>query len=131
VSNVHTGHCCIQHGCKYGDEEQCPVATGTERQDHPCEFCSMDAEPGQRRRIEVQFKNRKGDWQVAILQTAIGRGIYRNTWLSFAEGEAENPYADAYENGRKYQADNPDAELRVIEIVETVLSNLTAMVVED
>jgi len=36
--NVHTEHCCFEHGCKYGDED-CPVATGLQKQSYPCECC--------------------------------------------------------------------------------------------
>jgi len=35
---VHRTHCCIAHGCKYGDND-CPVALGEILQDHLCEFC--------------------------------------------------------------------------------------------
>lgn len=38
---VHTSHCCIWHGCKYGDED-CPVALGRARQEHVCQVCSED-----------------------------------------------------------------------------------------
>ncbi len=40
-SGVHRTHCCILHGCKYGDND-CPVYTGIIKQDHPCEDCSYD-----------------------------------------------------------------------------------------
>jgi hypothetical protein len=45
VSNegVHRTHCCIKHGCKYGDED-CPVANGSIKQDHDCEYCYMEKE---------------------------------------------------------------------------------------
>ena len=26
--NVHTEHCCAKHGCKYGEEDTCPVWLG-------------------------------------------------------------------------------------------------------
>lgn len=35
---VHAGHCCVSHGCKYG-EEDCPVEHGKVKQYHPCEEC--------------------------------------------------------------------------------------------
>jgi hypothetical protein len=35
---VHQTHCCVEHGCKYG-EMDCPVALGTVTQDYPCEDC--------------------------------------------------------------------------------------------
>jgi len=41
---VHAGHCCEKHGCKYGDDDVCPVATGDVEQHHPCEWCSAEEE---------------------------------------------------------------------------------------
>jgi hypothetical protein len=38
MKNVHTEHCCVIHGCKYG-EEDCPVATGKQKQSYLCENC--------------------------------------------------------------------------------------------
>lgn len=38
ISNHHTTHCCIIHGCKYC-EEDCPVATGKVQQEYSCEDC--------------------------------------------------------------------------------------------
>lgn len=35
---VHQTHCCIIHGCKYGDED-CPVESGEIEQDYDCEDC--------------------------------------------------------------------------------------------
>lgn len=41
VKDVHTEHCCIHHGCKYGDED-CTVTTGKAPQSFPCEYCGED-----------------------------------------------------------------------------------------
>lgn len=38
---VHTEHCCIIHGCKYGDED-CPVVSGEKSQSYLCESCSEE-----------------------------------------------------------------------------------------
>ena len=38
---VHRTHCCVLHGCKYGDKD-CPVSGGTLEQDYPCEDCTND-----------------------------------------------------------------------------------------
>lgn len=38
---VHQGHCCVTHGCKYGDDD-CPVVNKIVVQDFPCEDCSYD-----------------------------------------------------------------------------------------
>lgn len=35
---VHISHCCLMHGCKYGDED-CPVVTGEAVQEYTCESC--------------------------------------------------------------------------------------------
>jgi len=40
---VHRTHCCLKHGCKYGNRE-CPVEAGTVVQAHPCEWCQEVAE---------------------------------------------------------------------------------------
>jgi len=39
--NVHTEHCCIEHGCKYSHDD-CPVVAGKMRQSHKCETCHFD-----------------------------------------------------------------------------------------
>jgi len=38
---VHRTHCCVAHGCKYGDRN-CPVETGRIQQDYTCEYCDHD-----------------------------------------------------------------------------------------
>lgn len=38
---VHVSHCCVLHGCKYGDKT-CPVVKKKYRQDYPCEDCEHD-----------------------------------------------------------------------------------------
>lgn len=39
-AGVHVTHCCLDHGCKYGDDASCPVANGTMVQRYPCEECN-------------------------------------------------------------------------------------------
>jgi len=36
---VHRTHCCIKHGCKYGDRD-CPVVLGKVLQEYLCEDCN-------------------------------------------------------------------------------------------
>ncbi len=36
---VHESHCCVKHGCKYGQDD-CPVETGVTKQEYTCETCS-------------------------------------------------------------------------------------------
>jgi len=38
MKTVHTEHCCIIHGCKYGDNN-CPVELGNIKQTFLCEEC--------------------------------------------------------------------------------------------
>ena len=39
-TDIHTEHCCIIHGCKYGEEEtSCTVWNGLKRQSCPCDRC--------------------------------------------------------------------------------------------
>jgi hypothetical protein len=35
---AHVRHCCVDHGCKYGDDD-CPVERGRIEQEYPCERC--------------------------------------------------------------------------------------------
>jgi len=42
--NVHRSHCCVIHGCKYGDDENCPVVTKKYGQVHPCMDCEEENE---------------------------------------------------------------------------------------
>ncbi len=40
---THKSHCCVRHGCKYG-EPDCPVASGEIEQLYDCEECAWDTE---------------------------------------------------------------------------------------
>ena len=53
---VHTEHCCILHGCKYGDE-YCPVESGNKRQSFLCESCNYMWEntPEENKELEEQI----------------------------------------------------------------------------
>lgn len=42
MTDVHTEHCCLQHGCKYGKDDTCTVVTGKAPQSFPCEDCTQD-----------------------------------------------------------------------------------------
>lgn len=41
MKDVHTEHCCIVHGCKYGDDD-CTVTSKRHPQSSPCEYCDDD-----------------------------------------------------------------------------------------
>lgn len=38
---VHITHCCVKHGCKYGDKD-CPVVLEIVKQEYICESCGWD-----------------------------------------------------------------------------------------
>lgn len=40
-AGVHASHCCIKHGCKYGNAG-CPVVRGQIEQEYLCEECEAD-----------------------------------------------------------------------------------------
>lgn len=42
MEDVHTEHCCILHGCKYGEDDICTVQLGKYPQSYPCDNCSFD-----------------------------------------------------------------------------------------
>ncbi len=39
AKDVHTEHCCIVHGCKYGKDDECTVVQKRQPQSYPCEYC--------------------------------------------------------------------------------------------
>lgn len=41
TNDVHTEHCCVVHGCKYNEDESCPVVQGKKPQCRPCELCQL------------------------------------------------------------------------------------------
>jgi hypothetical protein len=48
--DVHTEHCCIRHGCKYGYVKgafnACTVIDGRKPQSFPCETCQWELDEG-------------------------------------------------------------------------------------
>jgi len=43
TQNVHTEHCCFIHGCRYGNNSACPVASGDQAQRCGiCEECDYE-----------------------------------------------------------------------------------------
>jgi len=60
---VHTSHCCVRHGCKYGDED-CPVVLGTHKQKYDCEDCDRDCEEHDSHidKIRLDFFEQNSSW---------------------------------------------------------------------
>jgi len=42
MKDVHTEHCCVLHGCKYGKNAFCTVVTRQADQSYICESCQND-----------------------------------------------------------------------------------------
>jgi hypothetical protein len=42
--DIHTEHCCVQHGCKYLDVN-CSVVSRTKTQSHLCDTCNLELLP--------------------------------------------------------------------------------------
>jgi hypothetical protein len=49
---VHRTHCCVLHGCKYGDKD-CPVANEVIKQDYLCEDCLPYFNPEVKHEVNV------------------------------------------------------------------------------
>ncbi len=59
--DVHTEHCCLIHGCKYGYDQfkcdkECTVATNKKQQSHPCEYCIEAKQDGDARMERLDDK---------------------------------------------------------------------------
>jgi len=52
AKNVHTEHCCKEHGCKYA-EDDCPVVLGTMVQSFTCECCDKPTEPSNKESDDI------------------------------------------------------------------------------
>lgn len=62
-SGVHEGHCCSEHGCKYGDDK-CPVALKETVQEYPCPECILDTPT--RTDLEAIGVNNKGELELRM-----------------------------------------------------------------
>ena len=74
---VHRTHCCIKHGCKYGDDD-CPVENGSVTQEYQCQDCSefpeeaVDLEP----KSEDNSPKSSGEHMITLkLNTSDGKFI--------------------------------------------------------
>lgn len=62
MKDVHTEHCCVDHGCKYG-HDNCTVTNLIEKQSYLCESCGeyfMEQSlqgPSVRERIEKMYND--------------------------------------------------------------------------
>ena len=64
---VHKSHCCVKHGCKYGDED-CPVENKLTQQEYICESCSHDGiETIQQLEEELLYKSQLEELKKDVL----------------------------------------------------------------
>ncbi len=57
---VHQSHCCIKHGCKYGNDD-CPVVNRKIKQKYTCEWCDDDGVKSVDE-LEIFYLDYKGMW---------------------------------------------------------------------
>lgn len=72
---VHITHCCLEHGCKYGDDE-CPVELGLVKQQYSCEMCKED---------KLENDNTKLNTSYADYSLTYCRGLVINGYLNKKE----------------------------------------------
>lgn len=63
--DVHTEHCCAEHGCKYGDPD-CPVVNDIKLQSYPCERCDEDARDDEKQGEAIYravYQHQGGKWE--------------------------------------------------------------------
>ncbi len=77
---VHAAHCCIKHGCKYGDED-CPVVSGEIKQEYVCEYCSDDGIKSVDE-IKTFYLDYKSMWNE--LKNKIANDMNKNTELTWS-----------------------------------------------
>lgn len=77
--DVHTSHCCLKHGCKYGYDnpelremlgpnDVCTVANGSKRQEFPCELCRDQEDHERECHAELRAALASRDQQIARLE---------------------------------------------------------------
>lgn len=63
IRDVHTEHCCKEHGCKYGSPD-CTVTTSKGKQSYPCEECEYDQEEAQYSLNELKTRAQRATEQI-------------------------------------------------------------------
>lgn len=102
IRDVHTEHCCAQHGCKYSDSD-CPVASGNKPQSYPCESCEWGEDEWRMRAYDLEANWSRCSRACAGEQTKREQAEARAGRLA----EALRVLADAFES-RMADEENPD-----------------------
>lgn len=105
---VHITHCCVLHGCKYGDED-CPVVTQEAVQKYECEDCSGSILPAffnlgvkkvNAHLLDILLQ-KEGVESTLIVDEALE--IETNQLIqAYAEGLQENQWQEAIDEALKY-----------------------------
>ena len=81
-TRVHITHCCVTHGCKYGDED-CPVANKKVAQSYSCEECvAYNMVDKQYKRFDSAELEKANNW-------------YRTMWNKLSKEEKIIMYWDS------------------------------------
>jgi hypothetical protein len=80
--DIHTEHCCIKHGCKYGDSDhECTVTSGRGKQSKPCMVCiDLEEEQENRKNIMLGFPELAAQVEMYALVAEM------NATMAFLEG---------------------------------------------
>jgi hypothetical protein len=78
---VHNSHCCEFHGCKYGDETNCPVVTQVTKQLYMCDECHSLEQEDKRFGIYKHFKGKMYElYDIVMDSTSMEKvAIYRDS----------------------------------------------------
>lgn len=83
---VHINHCCVLHGCKYGDEN-CPVVGRQVEQEYLCEQCGEELENPILETNEIESELYWLKTRLSKLQLKIIRDIKNNQYSIGKEKE--------------------------------------------
>jgi hypothetical protein len=93
---VHVQHCCLLHGCKYHQTEECPVETGELKQAYRCEYCDMDWESNDKPECSALTCTHPGYWK--------WRGVARGTGIAFVGLEVYYYFCDGHDKWHREAA---------------------------
>lgn len=90
MKDVHTRHCCYQHGCKYGDKDCTVLVHGLKAQEGPCEYCEYPLIS----EVYVVIENYGyGDREISSIHTSLF--LARKTAAACAFGFEKEEWNDA------------------------------------
>jgi hypothetical protein len=83
---VYRTHCCVLHGCKYGEVSTCPVCNGQVKQEYLCEDCDKTkymtdhySVEDQWRQIDNRMKLEKNELRVKKIKRILKKKKCQNS----------------------------------------------------